>query len=283
MPGARRERGEGIAGEDTSLRLLSWNVAGRVGDRPRQASVVGGESPDVVCLQEITPTTAPPWRAALRDSGLTDVQSSLDDWIPGEPPPDGRRLGVRVAARWPQRTLRVAHPPWPERLLSVRVEGPAPFELHNLHSPISQKPDRVKLRTHRALHAALAGPRELPQLIAGDLNAPRRELPDGEAWSFARDARGRLRADRGESWEQAELALLRGLAERGIRDLYRELHGHERQEHSWVYPRRRTGYRLDHLIGSRAFTPLSCEYLHEPREAGLSDHAPLVAELRLTV
>jgi exonuclease III len=240
-------------------------------------------APDIACLQEITPTTVRAWREALAACGLTHLETTLDDWIPGEPPPHGRRLGVLIASRRPLRAVSVAHPPWPERLLSVRVDGSVPFELHNLHSPISQKPDRVKLRTHRALHAALAQRRELPQLIAGDLNTPRRELPGGETWSFARDARGRLRVDRGETWEQAELALLRGLSDHGIRDLYRELHGYERQDLSWVYPRRRTGYRLDHLIGSQTFTPLTCEYLHAAREAGLSDHAPLVAELRLAV
>jgi exodeoxyribonuclease III len=263
------------------LRLLSWNVAGRVARLAEQTAAVAETGVDVVCLQEVTPTTVPAWRTALRASGLADVRSSLDDWIPGELPPEGRRLVVLTASRWPLADLSVAHPPWAERLLSVRVESGVPFELHNLHSPISQKPDAVKLRTHRALHAALARPRELPQLIAGDLNTPRRELPDGETWSFARDARGRLRADRGEPWERAELALLRGLEDHGIRDVFRDLHGYERQESSWVYPRRRGGYRLDHLIASREFEPLSCEYLHDLRDAGLSDHAPLIADLRL--
>jgi len=265
----------------TELRLLSWNVAGRVARLAEQTATVAAVGADVVCLQEVTPSTARAWREALRDFGLADVHSSLDDWIPGEPPPEGRRLAVLTAARWPLTELTVAHPPWAERLLSVRVESDFPFELHNLHSPISQKPNAVKLRTHRALRAALAVPRRLPQLIAGDLNTPRRELPDGETWSFARDARGRLRADRGEPWERAELALLRGLKGQGIRDLFRDLHGYERQENSWVYPRRSGGYRLDHLIASREFEPLSCEYLHASRDAGLSDHAPLIAELRL--
>lgn len=205
----------------------------------------------------------------------------MDDWLPGEPPPEGRRLGVLTATRWPAREIGVVHPPWSERLLSVDVQAPLPFELHNLHSPISQKPGEVKLRTHRALHAALAYGREAPQLIVGDLNTPRRELPDGQIWSFARDGRGRLRATRGERWEKAELALLRGLEPHGIRDLYRALHGYERHELSWVYPRRLGGYRLDHLIGSAHFTPLACGYLHDAREAGLSDHAPLTAELTI--
>jgi endonuclease/exonuclease/phosphatase family metal-dependent hydrolase len=237
---------------------------------------------DVVCLQEVTPTTLWPWREALATAGLENVRSSMDEWLPGNPPPEGRRLGVLVAARAPIEAIAAAHPPWPERLLSVRVEADQPYELHNLHSPISQKPDRVKLRTHRALHAHLARPLELPQVVTGDLNTPRRERPDGTVWSFARTSRGHLRSDRGEDWEAAELSVLRGLEEHGVRDVFRALHGLERREISWSYPRRQGGYRIDHILASRHFEPVACDYLHAVREAGLSDHSAMWAELRVS-
>jgi endonuclease/exonuclease/phosphatase family metal-dependent hydrolase len=96
----------------TELRLLSWNVAGRVTRLPEQTAIVVNAKADVVCLQEVTPTTAPAWRDALRRSGLGDVRSSLDDWIPGEPPPQERRLVVLTAARWPLAELSVAHASW---------------------------------------------------------------------------------------------------------------------------------------------------------------------------
>jgi hypothetical protein len=67
-----------------------------------------------------------------------------------------------VAARCRLEVVSATHPPWPERLLSVRAQHP-PFELHNLHSPISQRPDHVKLRTHRALHAYIRGALDRPQ------------------------------------------------------------------------------------------------------------------------
>ena len=216
------------------MRLITWNVAGRVARRPEQAEAIGARERDVVCLQEITPGTLGAWRRDLTALGLAHVRSSLDDWIPGEPPPDGRRLGVLVAARAPLRVVVSAHPPWPERLLSVRVEDEVPFVLHDLHSPISQKPDHVKLRTHRAVYAHLARAHELPQLLVGDLNTPRREFPDGTTWSFARTAKGALRPDRGEAWERDELAPLRGLEDQGVRDLFRALHGWERQEISFA-------------------------------------------------
>lgn len=260
------------------MRLITWNVAGRVARLPQQVEAVGAHPWDVVCLQEVTPTTLAPWSRALQEMGLAHVRSSMDDWLSGEPPPDGRRLGVVVASRSRLEVVSSAHPPWPERLLSARVQAEVPFVVHSLHSPISQKPDRVKLRTHRAVHAHLARPHELPQLLVGDLNTPRREFADGRTWSFARTASGNLRLDRGESWERDELAPLRGLEEHGMRDLFRDLHGYERQEISFGAGRRGDGWRLDHAIGSAQFTPVSCEYDHAPREAGLSDHSAMWLE-----
>jgi endonuclease/exonuclease/phosphatase family metal-dependent hydrolase len=153
------------------------------------------------------------------------------------------------------------------------------FVVHNLHSPISQRANHVKIRTHRGLAAHLARPHELPQLVAGDFNTPSREKPDGTTWSFARDSRGRLRLDRGPSWEEAELAVLRGLEQHGFRDVFRALHGYERKEISWSAGR--SSYRLDHVIASAGWELVACDYLHAPREAGLSDHSPMWAELAL--
>lgn len=256
-------------------------MAGRVARLVEQIESLGQRECDVVALQEVTPKTLRPWRDALRRQGLEHVLSSMDDWIPGEPTPEGRRLGVLVAAREKLDRLDCAFVPWPERLLSVRVDSNPRYVLHNLHSPISPKPNMVKVRTHRALHAYLARPPELPQLVVGDLNTPRRELPDGTVWTFARDSRGKLRLDRGERWDQAELALIRGLERNGYRDVFRALHGPALKEISWTYPSGRGGYRLDHVIASHEFKPLVCEYLHELREAGLSDHSPVCAELAL--
>jgi exodeoxyribonuclease-3 len=254
-------------------------VAGRVSCLTEQVESLARGKWDLVALQEVTPTTLRPWREALQRQGLEHVVSSMDDWIPGEPTPDDRRLGVLVAARERLAHVNSAFVPWPERLLSVRVEGRRQFELHNLHSPISPKPNFVKVRTHRALHAHLARPLLLPHIVVGDLNTPRRERPDGTVWTFARDSRGKLRLDRGERWDQAELALIRGLEPHGYRDVFRALHGYGREEISWTYPRRRSGYRLDHIIASREFVPVACEYIHRLREAGLSDHSPIWAEL----
>ncbi|HLI60733.1 MAG TPA: hypothetical protein VKV21_13820 [Solirubrobacteraceae bacterium] len=86
------------------------------------------------------------------------------------------------------------------------------------------------------MHAHLCAVRG-PRLVCGDLNTPRREHPDGRVWTFARDRYGRLRADRGERWDAAELALIKGLEPHEFGDAFRSRHGLARREPSWVWRR----------------------------------------------
>jgi endonuclease/exonuclease/phosphatase family metal-dependent hydrolase len=192
--------------------------------------------------------------------------------------PRKRRLSVLTATRDPVEMASVDGVPWPERALAVRVAG-AGLELVNVHSPISPTPGLVKVRTHEAVQAYLRTRADGACALCGDLNTPRREHPDGRVWTFARDRYGRLRPDRGERWDAAELALIRGLEPYGFRDAFRSLHGYTEREPSWEWPRWGGGYRLDHLIVSAGVAVSACRYEHEWRRAGLSDHSALIAEL----
>jgi exodeoxyribonuclease III len=255
------------------MTLLSWNVAGRVRRQPEQTELVAELAPDLVCLQEIRTTSARAWTAALRQAGYEHFVVARSD----APASDAdRRLSVLTAARAPLIPIPIEGAPWPERVLATRIDG---LEVVNVHSPISPKPNLAKVRTHEALHAHLArstGPRAL----CGDLNTPRKEHPDGRVWTFARTRNGHLRPERGERWDQAELAVIKGLEPFGFRDAFRALHGYERRELSWQWQQWGGGYRLDHLIVSSEVGVERIEYLHDWRQtAGLSDHSPLVAML----
>ena len=52
------------------MRLLTWNVAGRVSRLAEQAAAVAGVAADVVALQEVSPRTLPLWREALAGAGF---------------------------------------------------------------------------------------------------------------------------------------------------------------------------------------------------------------------
>jgi exonuclease III len=255
------------------VRLITWNVAGRVGLQPEQAELIVRSGADLVALQEVTARTLPLWGAAFAAAGFAACESSLDD----APARTGRRmLGVLTAAREPLR--RLCSPPavpWPERVLSCEAAG---IEVVNMHSPIAPAPDLAKVRTHEAVARYLEGGDERPLVLCGDLNTPRRELPDGDVVTFAHDSAGRLRPERGERWDRAERALVQGLRERGWVDAFRALHGYGEREASWTFAHDRGGWRLDHVFVYR-LRPVASAYAHDWRRAGLSDHSPLVVDL----
>jgi exonuclease III len=252
--------------------LLSWNVAGRASRAAEQAELVIGAAADVVCLQELTPASSAAWTARLEEAGYEVEVAELP-----AARESSRPLGVLIAARVPLAVVAVDGVPWPERVLAAVADG---VEVVNVHSPISPKPGLAKVLTHEAVFRHLAvgsGPR----LVCGDLNTPRREHADGTVWTFARTRNGVLRPERGQRWDAAETALIRGLEPRGFRDAFREVHGHEVKERSWTWPRG-GGYRLDHLVVSAEIAVRDCRYLHEWRtELKLSDHSPLRAELAI--
>jgi exonuclease III len=255
------------------VRLVTWNVAGRVGRQPEQAQAIAAVGADVVALQEVTARTLPLWRTALAESGFGACETALE----GLPETRrGRLLGVLTAAREP--LVRLPAPagvPWPERVLCCTA---ADAEIVNLHSPIAPAPDLAKVRTHEALAAYLAEGSDGPRILCGDLNTPRRELPDGDVLTFAHDSAGRLRPERGERWDRAERALVHGLRAHGWVDAFRAVHGYGEREASWTFAHDRGGWRLDHVLVD-GLQPLASAYAHDWRRAGLSDHSALVVDL----
>ncbi len=156
-------------------------------------------------------------------------------------------------------------------MLGARVCG---LEVIDVHSPTSPKPNLAKVPTHEAVYEHLASGTG-PRLVCGDLNTPRKEFQDRRVWTFARDRYGKLRSDRGERWDQAELALINGLEPIEFRDAFRDRHGLELREISWEWRRWGGAYRLDHLIMSAQVRAREVRYLHDWRKRGLSDHSPL--------
>jgi exonuclease III len=270
--GAHRRPGADVSrrGPLLPLRILSWNVARRVGALTKQAESVAARKPDAVALQEITARTLPLWRAALAEAGLAHAESSLDSAPATRAPAGPRRTGVLLAARTPIGPTQVKlEVPWPETVLSGMVSG---VELTVAHVPNSRN-GWIKVETLEGVVGGLAG-RDRDAILCGDFNTPRSERRDGTIITFARDQYGRLRPERGERWDAAELGVLTGLWP----DAFRSLHGYERKEISWNWPRfQRSGYRLYHIFSTLA--PTRCEYVHDVRISKLSDHSAMEADL----
>ena len=109
-----------------------------------------------------------------------------------------------------------------------------PLEIHCVHVPNAAN-GWVKVETLQALRRGLEPPTRTPRVLCGDLNTPRRELPDGTAISFARDSHGRLRPERGAEWDAAELGIVPGLRDLGYRDAFRTCRGYESRSPSWTW------------------------------------------------
>ena len=251
------------------MKLISWNVAGRTKDLADQAAALARQEPDLVCLQEIRPSTAGHFAAVLAAAGLGHAADSSEFR-------NDRRLFNLTLSRWPLRELPAIGAPFPERVLSLTVDMPAgPLELHNAHIPSARSRGFIKVETCEALHERLARPSDRHRILCGDLNLPRAETTDGEVITFAEDHPECI-----ERWDAAERSVLPGLAEWGLSDVFRDLHGYERQDASWVLhtrSRRKAGLRIDHVLASVSLRPLWCDYHHGWREQGLSDHSGIEA------
>jgi exodeoxyribonuclease-3 len=266
-----------------TLRVLTWNVARRTSRLVEQATALGARDLDVLALQEVTAQSLPLWQAACSTLGLVHVASSLERADPARAPAARRHTGVLIASRTSltEAATQLAVP-WPETALGMATETtPGPVEVHCVHVPNAAN-GWVKVRTLQAIREGLEAAPPGPRVLCGDLNTPRRELADGKVVSFGRDSRGRLRRERGEEWDDAELGVVPGLRDLGYRDAFRTLHGYRERSPSWTWRQiagHDGGWRLDHLFASAELRPLAALYHHAWRDDGLSDHAALEVEL----
>jgi exodeoxyribonuclease-3 len=247
------------------VRLITWNVARRIARLPEQAAALASREPDVIALQEVTARGYGFWHEALQRIGLPHVAYS-----------PGPRMGVLLAARAPLEPVERLPVPRPDSTAAGVVAGIA---FHTVHVPNAAN-GWVKVRTLEAVRAGLAAASG-PRVLCGDLNTPRRELPDGTVLSFARDSKGRLREERGTEWDDGELGVVPRLAELGFQDAIRALHGYAEPQRSWTFPENKGGWRLDHAFVSAEIALVASGYHHEWRIAGLSDHSALEVDLSL--
>ena len=76
-------------------------------------------------------------------------------------------------------------------------------------------------------------------------------------------------------WDRAERLILAGLASHDLPDVYRQLHGYGPAARAYSYWKKCDQMRYDHVFASRALNAISCAYLVELLDTGLSDHAPI--------
>ncbi|MBB0244454.1 endonuclease [Streptomyces alkaliphilus] len=252
---------------DDAVRLLLFNAQHASPDRSRRqaAWVAARENADIAVFTEVSSTRgSDALVAALAERGYATVIA------PQPADPDYRTV---IACRTTD-----AHPVQspvaltPHRAPAARVMiGGHDIGVLGLYVP-SRGPKERRNVAKRAFQEAVteALPKltaafpDMPVIVAGDLNVIERgHQPPHKVFG---------------AWEYA---FYDSFQASGLTDAFRHLHP-DKIAHSW-HGRSGTGFRFDHLFVStrHADRVLACDYHHQAREEGLTDHA--VMTLRVTV
>lgn len=266
---------------EQTIRLISWNIQGRVANNSMQTVHLGQRMPDLIALQEVRQRAGQNFREELPHYGLVHIEENTHQAIEAE-----RVYGLLIASRWPlSRLLKpVCSIPFPEKLLSVVVHSPfGEFELHTAHIPPGASNEWKKIETFEGIYTYLAHETSTPRIVCGDFNTPQAETQEGEIVTWGQDIHngearvwGMWKGDTGQRWDDGERKILEGLAAFDLPDVFRAIHGYTVTEYSW-YTRNKVGRRFDHIFASASFNPRTCQYIHAWREQMLSDHSAIEA------
>ncbi len=256
------------------MRFLNWNISHGGGERiPAICDHIEQVSPDLLALTEFQLRNESSLRSDLERLGYGSIVTSN---------PAERQNGLLIASKWP--IDRAAGQPEAdtdrERWLTVRLDE---LDLDILVLHIPGAPDnkfengygvsgarRKELFWERTL-AYAAEHRNRRAIMLGDFNT-----------GFRIDAEGAM-------FKKSHY--MKDLVDAGFVDVWRYLHPHTR-EYTWYSKRKDkttgvsedlNGFRLDYIFVSPELRHaiVDASMLHEPRRAGASDHASIVATLDL--
>jgi exodeoxyribonuclease III len=249
------------------MKIATWNVNGI---RARQTQVrewIERERPEVLCLQEIkaAPDQIP--------AALCEMEGYWCYW-------HGKKgySGVGLHVRKDTCTDRppFSHPPFDveNRIVLAKIND---LTIASIYVPNGGKDFPAKLCFLEALesYASAFQASGAPLLLCGDLNVARAEI-DVHPKERKPGAIGQLPEER---------ALFERLLGRGLVDLGRMLDPNNEGMFTWWAPwrnlrQRNIGWRLDYILASDslASAAVSCPV---QADVGTSDHAPVVATLRI--
>lgn len=235
------------------MRFLSWNILQGGGKRATGiADAIVEIAPDIVSLQE--------FRNGKHAPHIVDALDSLSLTYRLIPDTEARTNAVILASRYPLTAIPFSNIDsddiQPHLAISAVINAPA-FDFKILAAHLPHKKKQIPYFT-----ALLDNPEllETPAMIIGDLNCG---IPfkDSDTKTFS------------------NTHLFQSLLQRGWDDVWREHHGQEAREFTWISPRG-NGYRYDHCLCNEQLKPYisTINYEHNLRESHLSDHSGLVID-----
>lgn len=228
------------------MKILSWNIRQGGGSRVLMIlDVLNAENPDIIALNE--------WQN--NKSGLQLQMGLLRlgyiyQVVPAAKPNINSAF---IASRYPcsSTIYNNIDDEYSANVVTAKYEA---FDLHSVYFPHKKK--------HRLLDFFLQLESESkPQIIVGDYNTGINGV-DQKGDSF---------------WYESDF---KALLSKGYVDAFRHVNG-AILEYSW-YSHQSNGYRYDHTLVSSDIVPLvgNCSYLHQYREAKISDHSPMLLFLQ---
>ncbi len=260
------------------MRLVSWNLAGWVTKTEEQVEALLNRKPSIICLQEVRKKSLETLTRNFRKAGYLYIHDSV---LLAEK--NKRKKGNMVVSKFPFEHLpEYIHVPRSESVISVVIKTPyGNITIHNAHIPNGSSYGWKKIETFEAIFKKLSSEEDHLRILCGDFNSPQDELPNGETITWGQ----RLSTDnevilrkKDSRWHQGELSVIRGLAESNLPDVFRQLHGYNTEEYSFIVRRKGeivSRRRFDHVFASQELRPQQCIYLHKFREMKLSDHSPI--------
>jgi exonuclease III len=260
------------------MKLISWNANRRKHVVDGQTRALLSRRPDVVALQEVTVATMPLLARGLRDGGLEHIAPSIAEPMGSGP----RTFGVLIASRLPFVAELPGLPiPWVEKSLSMLLRiGGSELEVHSVHVPPGSTNGWIKVEILEGITRGLSLSSSRHRILCGDFTTPQHETRAGEIVTWAQRIDGnrivlreRMRGGTGPRWDAAERGDLAG----NLKDVFRTLHGFGVDEGSWFLTRggKTVVRRFDHIMVPDGIGAIQCEYRHEWRLAGLSDHSAI--------
>jgi len=237
-------------------------------------------------LQEVSLEQLASLAEGLLELGYTVLDSC-------DPAATEKRYGniVAVAAGVPAARVVTRDFPWPQLVLHARLRTDAgPLSVLSVHIPNGSGNGWRKIDALEALQETVLRCAGEPIVVAGDFNEPQFALQDGRIVTFGQELEGDRYetwsswkfegvSDSGERWDKAVRWFFERPEESGLRNAYWLSHGRGEMEPTHLTHGRERWF--DHIFVSRHFAVDACDYLHEWRSRGYSDHSPLRASLSL--
>ena len=260
------------------MKLVCWNIAGWVSKVNEQIEAIISRRPSIICLQEVRKNALEPITRKFHNSGYYYFQDSV--LLAQE---NNRGKGNMVVSKFPLEQLPGYFTvPHSESVISVNVETPyGNIKVHNAHIPNGSSYGWKKIETFEAIFRTLSSENDNLRILCGDFNSPQAELPNGRTitWGQRLSRNGDvILREKDLRWHRGELSVIRELAKNNLVDIYRQLHGYEVEECSYIVRRKgeiKSKRRFDHVFASQELQPNECVYLHKFREMKLSDHSPI--------